>query len=109
MNNRMLKLPRRALTGLVKFYRYFISPLMAERCRFYPTCSAYALEALDRHGSLKGSLLTVKRLLRCHPWHPGGFDPVPENTDKHQQELCDNHTHQPVSVARKSWICKEHS
>ncbi len=82
MNNRMLKLPRHALTGLVKCYRYCISPLMAGRCRFYPTCSAYALEALDRHGSLKGSVLTAKRLLRCHPWQPGGFDPVPENTDK---------------------------
>ncbi|WP_263081427.1 membrane protein insertion efficiency factor YidD [Endozoicomonas sp. Mp262] len=106
---KLLNVPRFLLTGLIKLYRYCISPLMGGRCRFYPTCSAYALEALDRHGLLKGSFLTVKRLLCCHPWHPGGFDPVPERPDGLHQTQSDNHTYQPVSVARKSWICKEHS
>ncbi len=71
-------IPRLLATGIIKVYRYAISPMMGRRCRFYPSCSAYSLEALDRHGFLKGSKLTLLRLLRCHPWHPGGFDPVPE-------------------------------
>ena len=105
---KLFKLPRRILMGLIQCYRYCISPLIAGRCRFYPTCSAYSLEALDRHGFLKGSWLTVKRLLRCHPWHPGGIDLVPESPEIYQIKP-DNHTYQPPSVARKSWICKEHS
>jgi hypothetical protein len=68
---------KRILQGLVLFYRKFISPLKPPTCRFYPTCSAYALEALDKHGAIKGSVLTVKRIVKCHPFHPGGFDPVP--------------------------------
>jgi len=63
---------------LIKFYKYFISPLLGERCRFYPSCSSYALEALQSHGALSGLFLTLKRIIRCHPFHPGGFDPVPE-------------------------------
>jgi putative membrane protein insertion efficiency factor len=60
------------------FYRRFISPMLAPSCRFHPTCSAYALQALERHGVLRGSLLTLRRLLRCHPWGGcGGHDPVP--------------------------------
>ncbi len=62
----------------IRFYRYAISPLMAPHCRFYPTCSAYAEEAIRRHGPLRGSVLAAKRLLRCHPGTPGGYDPVPE-------------------------------
>ncbi|MBU2629447.1 MAG: membrane protein insertion efficiency factor YidD [Proteobacteria bacterium] len=61
----------------IKFYQYFISPLTGQNCRYYPTCSAYALEAVKKHGSLKGSTLAIKRVLRCHPFHAGGFDPVP--------------------------------
>ncbi|RJQ83340.1 membrane protein insertion efficiency factor YidD [Pseudonocardiaceae bacterium YIM PH 21723] len=61
----------------VRFYRRFISPLLPPSCRFYPTCSTYAMEALTVHGPLRGSYLTVRRLLRCGPWHPGGLDPVP--------------------------------
>lgn len=62
---------------LVAFYRRWISPLFPPHCRFHPSCSAYALEALERHGRLHGSWLTLRRVLRCHPFHPGGFDPVP--------------------------------
>ena len=68
----------RLLTGAVVAYRRWISPALPARCRFYPSCSAYAQEALTRHGALRGSALTLWRLLRCHPFHPGGFDPVPE-------------------------------
>ena len=63
--------------GLIKVYRYAISPLMASHCRFYPSCSCYAQEAIEQHGFLKGGLLSARRLGRCHPWNPGGYDPVP--------------------------------
>ncbi|SEE76642.1 membrane protein insertion efficiency factor YidD [Pseudomonas coleopterorum] len=62
----------------IQFYRYAISPLMANHCRFYPSCSCYALEAIEIHGLMRGSWLTVRRLGRCHPWNAGGFDPVPD-------------------------------
>ena len=67
----------RLLIVLVAGYRKFISPLMAPRCRFYPSCSAYALEAICVHGAGRGSWLAIRRLSRCHPFHPGGLDPVP--------------------------------
>ncbi|MCI5836401.1 MAG: membrane protein insertion efficiency factor YidD [Veillonellaceae bacterium] len=66
----------------VRGYRRFISPLKPPCCRFYPTCSEYALEALHRHGAVYGSYLAVRRILRCHPFHPGGYDPVPEVREK---------------------------
>ncbi|MBH5318090.1 membrane protein insertion efficiency factor YidD [Paenibacillus sp. GSMTC-2017] len=62
----------------VHFYRKAISPWKPPTCRFYPTCSAYALEAIERHGPAKGAWLAAKRIGRCHPFHPGGFDPVPD-------------------------------
>ena len=63
--------------ALVKLYRFAISPLLGNNCRFEPSCSEYAEEALHRHGAGKGLWLAVRRLGRCHPWHPGGYDPVP--------------------------------
>ena len=68
---------RSILIAPIRAYRYLISPLMAGHCRFHPTCSAYALEALEEHGSVRGSALALKRLARCHPFNPGGYDPVP--------------------------------
>ena len=65
------------LRALVRGYRYFLSPLLAPACRFHPSCSAYAEEALREHGALRGSWLAAGRLCRCGPWHPGGIDPVP--------------------------------
>ena len=67
---RLLALP-------IRGYRLAISPLLGPRCRFYPSCSSYALEALERHGAVRGLWLALWRILRCHPWHPGGYDPVP--------------------------------
>lgn len=69
------------LVGLLTGYRRFISPLLGPRCRFYPSCSAYALEAVQVHGALRGSWLALRRLSRCHPFHAGGLDPVP-GTDR---------------------------
>ena len=68
---------RAVLLGLLAAYRWLVSPLLPPACRFHPTCSSYAAEAERRHGALKGSCLTVKRLARCHPFCEGGVDPVP--------------------------------
>ena len=74
---RLLALPRQALVGLIRGYQKFISPGLPPACRFYPSCSQYAIEAIARHGALRGSWLAARRLARCHPFHPGGVDPVP--------------------------------
>ncbi|MBP3979355.1 MULTISPECIES: membrane protein insertion efficiency factor YidD [unclassified Acidovorax] len=68
---------RALLIGVVKGYRLFLSPWLGSACRFEPTCSAYSLQALEQHGAAAGSYLTVRRLVRCHPWCDGGLDPVP--------------------------------
>lgn len=62
---------------LIRFYQYAISPFLGRGCRFHPSCSEYAVESLQRHGAIKGLWLAVRRIGRCHPWHPGGYDPVP--------------------------------
>jgi uncharacterized protein len=66
----------------VRFYRRFISPLKPPTCRFYPTCSHYALESLERHGAMWGLYLSIRRILKCHPFHPGGLDYVPQERPK---------------------------
>jgi uncharacterized protein len=70
-------LPARALIFCIELYRTYVSPLRMPTCRFYPTCSEYAVESLKTHGAVKGSLLAIVRLLKCAPWHSGGWDPVP--------------------------------
>ncbi|GAB3673871.1 membrane protein insertion efficiency factor YidD [Salinisphaera aquimarina] len=74
---RLLQLP-------ILLYRYLVSPVIGPRCRFMPTCSAYALEALSRHGPVYGSWLAIRRIVRCHPLNEGGFDPVPPRRCKHE-------------------------
>ncbi|HEU5040230.1 MAG TPA: membrane protein insertion efficiency factor YidD [Gemmatimonadales bacterium] len=69
--------PRRLLAGLIRGYQRTLSRALPPSCRFYPSCSQYALEAVTRHGALKGTWLAARRLARCHPFHPGGYDPVP--------------------------------
>lgn len=80
------------ITLLLRFYRYWVSPWLGSRCRFEPSCSSYAIEALDKHGLGHALWLTVKRLARCHPWHEGGYDPVPEVSLLRGAKICRRHT-----------------
>ena len=73
---------KRLFMGCIRFYQRYISPHTPPACRFTPTCSQYAYEAISRFGAVKGTFLAVKRLLKCHPFHPGGYDPVPEKKEK---------------------------
>jgi hypothetical protein len=79
--------------ALILVYRWTLSPLLGPRCRFYPSCSAYALEAVDRHGALRGGWLALRRIGRCHPWHPGGYDPVPERGHRCRDADCKSPLH----------------
>ncbi|MDQ0157843.1 membrane protein insertion efficiency factor YidD [Robertmurraya andreesenii] len=72
---------KKIMIGLIRFYQIVISPLKPPTCRFYPTCSHYGLEAIRRFGPIKGGWLTIKRILKCHPFHPGGVDLVPEKKE----------------------------
>lgn len=74
---RIARLASLPLVALIRCYQYMISPLLGRRCRYFPTCSEYAVEALQRYGPVKGLWLGIRRILRCHPWHPGGYDPLP--------------------------------
>ncbi len=78
----------RLLILLLKGYKRFISPMLGPRCRFVPSCSEYAMEAIGRFGPLKGGWLAVRRIGRCHPLHPGGFDPVPSCDHEHPSSPC---------------------
>lgn len=77
-----LRAMKTLLIFLIDGYRLLLSPFFGTQCRFYPTCSAYAREAIATHGALKGSWLTIKRVGKCHPWHPGGIDNVPQKTTR---------------------------
>ncbi|MGH8651645.1 MAG: membrane protein insertion efficiency factor YidD [Gammaproteobacteria bacterium] len=77
MNIRALLAPRRIIGMLIRSYQYWISPLLGRHCRFWPSCSEYAREAIERYGLWRGGSLAAKRVCRCHLWHPGGCDPVP--------------------------------
>jgi uncharacterized protein len=72
---------KKIFISVIRFYQVVISPIKPPSCRFYPTCSHYGLEAVQRFGALKGGWLTIKRILKCHPFHPGGIDPVPEKKE----------------------------
>ncbi|GHD41775.1 hypothetical protein SAMN05216429_10781 [Marinobacter persicus] len=93
---------RQLLLLPIRFYQYAISPMMASHCRHHPTCSQYAIEAIQQHGALKGSYLAGARLLRCHPWAEGGYDPVPGTnasvTPEHQYDS--NQTERPHSTTQ---------
>ncbi|WP_420600493.1 membrane protein insertion efficiency factor YidD [Neptuniibacter sp.] len=79
------KIPSKILIGLVYLYQYLISPIIGPRCRFYPTCSSYMIEAIKTHGPVKGTFLGLKRISRCHPYNDGGYDPVPP-----KEQACDH-------------------
>ncbi|MDE2138465.1 MAG: membrane protein insertion efficiency factor YidD [Gammaproteobacteria bacterium] len=78
---------RALVRGALRFYQLALSPLIGPRCRFYPSCSQYALDAIERFGVLRGGWLAARRLGRCHPWNPGGYDPVPPS------DVCAHHAH----------------
>lgn len=77
---------KRIAISLVKGYQFIISPLLGNNCRFYPSCSHYMIQAIERFGIFKGSYLGIKRLAKCHPWHEGGMDPVPECACQHDSK-----------------------
>ena len=76
---------KKILILLIRFYQKFISPMFPAKCRFYPTCSQYTLEAVKEHGAIKGTYLGIKRILKCHPFHEGGYDPVPKKGNKNSE------------------------
>ena len=87
---------RKIFIGLIRFYQYAISPFLPPHCRYTPTCSSYAVEAIGHFGILRGGWMAIRRVGRCHPWHEGGYDPVISDTDleiKNQKLNC-NHSHE---------------
>ena len=80
------------LLGMLWLYQKLLSPWIGNQCRFYPTCSEYARQAVEVHGSLRGSALALRRLCKCHPWHAGGFDYVPGTEPGEEQHRCCDHT-----------------
>jgi hypothetical protein len=98
----LTSLPRRLLMSLVRGYRLVLSPWLGSSCRFFPTCSAYALEALDRHGAAAGSYLAARRILRCHPFCAGGHDAVPDNAPALFRHLGCGQTNSRNSISKIS-------
>lgn len=84
---------RQLAIKLIHAYRYLVSPWVGNQCRFYPTCSHYAEEAINTHGLIKGGYLMIRRLLKCHPWHCGGIDPVPGKSIESCNHSCSNSNH----------------
>ncbi|MCG6842568.1 membrane protein insertion efficiency factor YidD [Fusobacterium nucleatum] len=76
---------KKILILLIRFYQKFISPMFPAKCRFYPTCSQYTLEAIKEHGTIKGTYLGIRRILKCHPFYEGGYDPVPKRKNKNSE------------------------
>jgi putative membrane protein insertion efficiency factor len=89
--------PQAMLVGVVRAYRFFLSPWLGSACRFAPTCSAYALDALEMHGAALGTALTIGRIGRCHPWCAGGIDPVPVGTPRFFSALLGRAAHAGAS------------
>lgn len=89
---KIYRAPQQASIALIKAYRFSISPIFGPRCRFYPSCSVYAIEAIEQHGFVRGVWLAIKRVLKCHPLHSGGCDCVPERKPKVQKKvpICDS-------------------
>ncbi len=100
---------RLLLIGFLRLYRLLISPLYGQVCRFHPTCSAYALGAVERHGALLGSYLAARRLIRCHPWNAGGYDPVPERRRRHRKNVAHGATSAAVLPAVLADAGESHS
>lgn len=84
---------RQIVRGSIRAYQLFLSPFLGNHCRFYPSCSQYAMEAVEHHGVLRGGWLGIRRLLRCHPWHPGGVDPVPPVRQSSEADKQSTQTH----------------
>ncbi|HEX9447020.1 MAG TPA: membrane protein insertion efficiency factor YidD [Dongiaceae bacterium] len=101
---------RHLLVMPIRLYQIFISPLLPPSCRYHPSCSAYAIEAVERHGILNGSWLILRRLLRCHPWGGSGYDPVPDiGTNRHQSiPGHDSHRHGGDAHHHPGSICSSH-
>ena len=95
------------LIGLLKVWRLMISPLYGDVCRYYPSCSAYALGAVQHHGAVKGSWYAVRRLLRCHPWAAGGYDPVPGTVDPDEEELAEVERQSTMDIADKQKVASK--
>ena len=97
----MTSVVARVIVAPIRFYQRFVSPALPASCRYYPTCSSYAVEALQVHGAVRGIWLAVRRLGRCHPWHEGGMDPVPPARERHAR------SGSSVSVNPVSSVCEQ--
>ena len=84
---------RHLAIAFIRLYRYFLSPWVGNQCRFYPSCSHYGEQAFQQYGFMKGCALTLWRIVRCNPWHPGGFDYVPGTEPKDTNSSCEHHVH----------------